>query len=93
MKKIPERKEIPVELTWDLTKMYQNDADFEADFAKVMPMCGELEKLKGHLLDSPQTLLKGIELSDALDRLGEKLYTYAHLKSDEDTSNNPNRER
>ena len=93
MKKLPERTEIPVELTWDLSKMYKNDSDFEADFTKLAPMCAELEKLQGHLLDSPQTLLKGIELSDDLNRLGEKLYTFAHLRSDEDTSNNPNRAR
>jgi oligoendopeptidase F len=44
-------------------------------------------------LDSPENLLKAIELSDDISRLGEKLYVYAHLKSDEDTSNNPNRAR
>ena len=93
MKKVLSREEIPVELTWDLTKMYENEADFEADFVKLAPMCAEFEKLKGHLLDSPENLLKGIELSDAISRLGEKLYVYAHLKSDEDTSNNPNRAR
>ena len=87
------REEIPVELTWDLSKMYKNDADFEADFIKLAPMCAELENLKGHLLDSPENLLKGIELSDNVSRLGEKLYVYAHLKSDEDTSNNTNRAR
>ena len=93
MKKVMKREEIPVELTWDLSKMYKNDADFEADFVKLAPMCAELENLKGHLLDSPENLLKGIELSDNVSRLGEKLYVYAHLKSDEDTSNNTNRAR
>ena len=93
MKKLPERNEIPVEMTWDLSPMYANDDAFNADFAKLAPLCAELEQLKGHLLDSPQNLLKGIELSDEINRLGEKLYVFAHLKSDEDTSNNPNRSR
>ncbi len=93
MKKVMTRDEVPVELTWDLSKMYKNEKEFNADFDKLMPMCAELEKLQGHLLDSPQNLLKGIELSDDLSRLGEKLYVYAHLKSDENTSDNPNRAR
>ena len=57
MKKVMIREEIPVELTWDLSKMYKNDAEFEADFIKLAPMCTELENLKGLLLDSPENLL------------------------------------
>lgn len=93
MKKLPERSEIPLEMTWDLTPMYANDDAFEADFAKLAPLCSELESLEGHLLDSPENLLKGIQLSDDVSRLGEKLYVFAHLRSDEDTSNNANRAR
>ena len=93
MKKVLNRAEVPEELTWDLSLMYANDAEFEVDFAKLAPLCDELAALEGHLLDSPENLLKAIELSDDISRLGEKLYVYAHLKSDEDTSNNPNRAR
>ena len=93
MKKVLNRAEVPEELTWDLRLMYANDAEFEVDFAKLAPLCDKLAALEGHLLDSPQNLLQGIELSDSLSRLGEKLYVYAHLKSDEDTSNNPARAR
>lgn len=93
MKKVLTRDEVPVEMTWDLSLMYENNAAFEADFEKLNPMCGELAALQGHLLDSPENLLRGIELSDDLSRLGEKLYVFAHLKSDENTSNNPNRAR
>ena len=35
VKQLPKREEVPVELTWDLTKIYATDTDFEADFAKV----------------------------------------------------------
>ena len=93
VKKLPERNDIPAELTWDLSVMYKNEEDFENDFAGLAPMCAEFEKLKGHLLDSPEILLKAIELSDSISRLGEKLYVFAHLRSDEDTSNNQNRAR
>ena len=34
-----------------------------------------------------------IECSDEFDRLAEKVYTYAHLKSDENTADNRNRSR
>lgn len=93
MKKVLTRDEVPVELTWDLSLMYANESEFEKDFAKIAPLCSQLEKLQGHLLDSADNLLHGIELSDDLSRLGEKLYVYAHLKSDENTSDNPNRAR
>lgn len=32
---LPLRKEVPEELTWDLTTIYSSDEGFEADFAEV----------------------------------------------------------
>ncbi|GAF39528.1 oligoendopeptidase F [Agrilactobacillus composti DSM 18527 = JCM 14202] len=35
IKQLPKRSEVPEALTWDLTKIFKTDADFEAEFKAV----------------------------------------------------------
>ncbi len=79
--------------TWDLSPMYQNIDEWERDFAQIKPMTEKFLAFKGKLAESPETLKAAIECMDEFERLGEKVYVYAHLKSDEDTTINANRSR
>jgi oligoendopeptidase F len=79
--------------TWDLEAMYASIEDWEKDFAAIPALADAYYAYHGRLAESAATLKAAIEAGDALSRLGEKVYCYAHLRSDEDTSNNPNRER
>jgi len=91
--KLPLHSEIPVELTWDLTPLYPDDDAFEKDFAKIAPLAEKLGRYKGRLGESPALLAQIIGEMDDFSRLVEKLGTFAHLRSDEDTGNSANRAR
>ena len=79
--------------TWDLEAMYASEQLWEDDFNRIAPLADKYYAFRGRLAESASTLKAAIEADDELSRLGEKVYVYAHLKSDEDTSNNANREK
>ncbi|MBN1411989.1 MAG: oligoendopeptidase F [Spirochaetales bacterium] len=89
-KKLPERKDIPTEKTWDLSLLYGSLDDWEKDFTAIDAKLKELQQFSGKLSESAPTLSLFLKQSDDFSRLLDKLYTYAHLKSDEDTANSAN---
>lgn len=93
MKEPQKHADLPVEMTWDLTKMYPTNEDWEKDFRKIDGLVRKFQKFKGHLADSPATLAKAFQAEDELSFLLEKLHTFAHLRSDEDTGISENRGR
>ena len=80
-------------ITWDLSVLYADAEAWEKDFARLEEKAKNFYAYKGRLAESPAILKAAIEASDELDRFGEKLYTYAHLLSDENTSIGKNRAR
>ena len=93
MKEPQKHADLPVEMTWDLTKMYPTNDDWEKDFRKIDGLVRKFQKFKGRLADSPATLAKAFQAEDELSFLLEKLHTFAHLRSDEDTGISENRGR
>ena len=85
-KSLPERKDIPVELTWDLTLIYPDSDAWEKDFIRLDELVKEFNSYRGKLSGSAVILNDAIAALDNMERLLEKLYTYAHLKHDEDTA-------
>ena len=73
--------------TWDLTTIFKNDEAFEEALKEVEGYLGKEEQFKGHLADSADTLCDALALEDEIGTKLEKVYVYAHLKQDEDTSN------
>ncbi len=91
--KVLNRKEIPKNMAWDIEVMYASHEDWEKDFAAIPGLVDKFMAFKGKLADSANTLREAIETDDAIERLAEKVYTYAHLRSDEDTGHAENRSR
>lgn len=85
-KALPERKDIPLELTWDLTLIYPDSDAWEKDFIYLDELVKEFNSYRGKLSESAVMLHDAIVALDNMERLLEKLYTYAHLKHDEDTA-------
>lgn len=81
------RSEILEKDQWDLSTIYENEELWEADFIKVKNSIDSFGQYENHFMDSATTFLEVIEADLAIDRLLSKLYMYAHLKSDEDTTN------
>ena len=85
--------ELNDQMTWDLTAMYKDLTEWEADFNKIRPAAEKFLSYKGRLAESPAVLREAIEVSDEFDRLASRVYVYCHLKSDENTADNKNRAR
>ncbi|MEZ7648357.1 oligoendopeptidase F [Streptococcus constellatus] len=80
-----QRNEIEEKYTWDLTTIFPTDEAFEMELAQVSKELKEASHLAGHLLDSADSLLKTTDIQMDLMRRIEKLYSYAHMKNDQDT--------
>jgi oligoendopeptidase F len=82
---LPTRRELPEDLTWDLTPLYAAPEAWEADFARLDAAAAPVLAMQGKL-DSAAAVAQLLAAETALDRLLEKLHTYAHLRHDEDTA-------
>lgn len=80
-----QRNEIEEKYTWDLSTIFPTDEAFEAELAQVSEEVKKAAGLAGHLLDSADSLLTTTEIQLDLMRRIEKLYSYAHMKNDQDT--------
>ena len=80
-----QRNEIEEKYTWDLSTIFLTDEAFEAELAQVSEEVKKAASLAGHLLDSADSLLTTTEIQLDLMRRIEKLYSYAHMKNDQDT--------
>ena len=86
-KTIPERKNIPENHRWDLSPMFISDEDWDSLYSEIEKKLPEYETYRGRLGESAKFLSGAIEFSLETGRDIEKLYVYAHLRSDEDKSN------
>ena len=82
------RKDIPAKYKWDLTAIYADQAAFDADFAKVGALIDSFKAHQNTMCDSAEGLYKALDDAETIGRLAEKLYEYASLNSDVDTSDN-----
>lgn len=87
MQALKNRSEIPIEFTWNLASIFPNDEDWERDFQALQQRLPELEALKGTLAQSGQALLTVLSKRDEIFEKLERLYVYASMRRDEDTTN------
>jgi oligoendopeptidase F len=90
---IPIRSEIPEADTWDLTFIFKTEEEYWKSFSDLKNSYSKIAEFKGHLGDSPETLLKCLECEKWLEQLAERLEHYSSLKNSEDSSNNKNLSR
>lgn len=81
------RSEIDVNYQWDLKPIFETDTAWEDFFAVVSKEMDEITSFKGKVVSSASDLLKYLEFSMQIERKLYKLYFYAHLKHDQDTTN------
>ncbi|WP_338781091.1 oligoendopeptidase F [Metabacillus sp. FJAT-52054] len=87
VKKLPLRNDIAVEDTWRLEDIFATDEAWEKEFAELKTAIPKIADYQGKLGDSAQSLYEGLSYQDSVtERLG-KLYTYAHMRYDQDTGN------
>lgn len=86
-KELPKRDEIPEALTWDLEAIFPTDDAWEDAFKALQEQLPAVEKFQGILGDSAENLYELFLLQDKLGEQLGKLYTYSHMRYDEDTTN------
>lgn len=84
--KLPLRSEVAVEDTWDLSRLFADDAAWEAAFAEWNAMIPGYARFRGRLGESAEILAECLRFDTAVDRLGDRIGTYAFLKHSEDVS-------
>ncbi|WP_433957619.1 oligoendopeptidase F [Cytobacillus horneckiae] len=87
VKKLPARSEIPVEETWNLGDIFATDDDWNKEFDEVKALLPGVQAFKGKLGESPDSLYDALQYQDQLLSRLVKLYTYAHMRYDQDTTN------
>ena len=86
-KKIRQRNEIPRSDQWDLAPLYDSDDAWEKEFSEAEDALSGYETYRGRLGDAADIFFEAVALDLSISRKVEKLYTYAHLKNDEDKAN------
>lgn len=85
--KVLTRDEVKVEETWRLEDIFSNDEAWETEFKSLDELTSKADSYKGTLHDGPDALFRALKYRDTLSERLRKLYTYAHLKTDQDTTN------
>ena len=81
------RDEIPEQAQWDLSGLYSTNEDWDNDFTLLEADLPRYASFQGTLSQSFLKLKECIEFDMSFSRRIEKLYTFAHLKNDEDKTN------
>ena len=56
--KLPKRNEVPAALTWDLTDIYADEKEWEADADRAMALAEEIAGMEGRAAADAGALLK-----------------------------------
>lgn len=80
------RSHLEEKYTWDLSTIFATDAAWETEADSLSAAIEAARQQAGHLLDSSSSLLDITELQLELARRVEKLYVYASMKNDQDTT-------
>ncbi len=84
--RVPERSEVAEAQQWNLTLMFADPSEWDAEFDRIDSLVEPLEAMRGEL-GSAAAIARAFEVETELDRLLKRLFVYAQLKEDEDTGN------
>ena len=92
MDKQKTRCEIDINYTWDLTKIFKDNNEFYNSLEDLETKINDILKFKGNILKSSNNLLEYFRTSEKIERSLYKLYYYAHLNYDSDTTDKTSQE-
>jgi oligoendopeptidase F len=87
IKQLPPRSKVKKSDCWNLESLYKSDAAWETAFKKWESEIDGYSKFAGKLDESAKKLAECLEFDITFDRTGERLGTYAFLKTTEDQAN------
>ena len=87
VKQLPSRSQQKPSDCWDLSSLFSGDDAWEEAFTKWEKRIPGYAKFQGKLAEGAATLAACLKFDLDFDRAAERLGTYAHLKTAEDTAN------
>ncbi len=87
IKQLPKRSQVKAADQWDLASLFPNDEAWEKSFRQWERKIAGYEKFRGTLASGPKAIAACLKFDVDVDRAGERLGTYAFLKTAEDTAN------
>lgn len=86
--RLPSRNEVPPADCWDLSSLYASDDAWEADFKIFESRIPRYSDFRGRLAEGAAIIAECLAFDLEMDRLAERLGTYAFLRTTEDQANN-----
>lgn len=83
------RDSLPEDCTWDLDGLYPGNDEWEKDFKSLEEELERYAEFQNTLGKSAAALKACLEFDLKVSRKMEAVYTYAHLRNDEDKTNSP----
>jgi len=87
MTNLTKRDSIPPNMKWKLEDLFPTHQDWENEFNEVSKKTEAFSTYKGTLSTNSETLLQCLQADDEISLSLERLYVYASMKKDEDTTN------
>ena len=87
VQKLPKRNEVKIDETWRVEDIFATEEAWESELVALKELIPTIALHQGKLADSTGDLLDVLKLKDAIGERVGRLYTYAHLRHDQDTAN------
>jgi oligoendopeptidase F len=87
IKQLPRRDRVKPADTWDLASLFADDSAWETAFGQWESQIGGYDAFRGRLASDAKTLAECLRFDIQFERAGERLGTYAFLRTAEDTAN------
>ena len=85
--KVLTRSEVPTDLTWKLEDIFESDVTWEKEYKEVSELADKAESFKGTFHNGPDALFKALTYKDEVQERLYRLYSYSHMRYDQDTTN------
>ena len=85
--KILTRNEVEEHLTWKLEDIFSSNEEWEQEFKEVSELSQQASSYQGTIGNGAEALLAALTYRDELTGRLRKLYTFAHMRHDQDTAN------
>ncbi|OCS93644.1 oligoendopeptidase F [Caryophanon latum] len=81
------RQDVPEELTWRLEDIFPTDDAWNEEFEAITALVEQAATYEKRLANSADEFLAVLQYSEEVSSRLQKLYVYAHMRNDEDTTN------
>ncbi len=83
-----DRAELPNEVKWDVTHIYESPQQWQAAYDSLEEMIARTEAMQGTISEGPEVLLDYYRLQDEAGKTAYKVWYYVNLQRDVDLRNN-----